>query len=238
MTVYSLLWTSPYSTNFSSSTFYAPIGGYDAVEILYEDEISGGQISTSNEIPIMDEYTSYCNLFRKSGEFGTNITFSKAGTFNCTFNDNTYCTPKFIYGIKRSPTGKLSYTNVLDSVGYQTDKAISDGSEVDNPGTDLTGRIAVKVGDIIRLKNVTMPDVEGYENKVYGYKSGGSYAKAVSVLSTGTEHSPVFENGNLVQFTVTNYILNAGLAEKGYIRIGAANIDTKSIITVNELIEL
>ena len=236
-----VLWQWAGGLSFRIGSLSLDISGYDALEIVYKLDCYENVLATSGEILMpTSEYPVRCFLLSSSGSVNTTVNIASDGTFTFTLKDDELGAPWEIYGIKHSSSGdsgEVSYTNVLDSVGYQTDKYIDLGDEEAKAGVDLTGRIAVKVGDIIRLKNVTMPDVEGYENKVYGYKSGGSYARAVSVLSTGTEHSPVFENGNLVQFTVTNYILNAGVAEKGYIRIGAANIDTKSIITVNEVID-
>ena len=125
--------------------------------------------------------------------------------------------------------GGKSYTNVLDNVGFQTDKIMWGDAEKDNPGTDLTGYIVVKDGDVIRLKNVTMPEVDGeYRNCVY-FSSG----REKPVLSGDQYFVPVFKDGNVVQFTVSGNDLR-DYNNPGWIRINAENIDTKSIITVNE----
>lgn len=141
---------------------------------------------------------------------------------------------------------EVNYTNVLDTVGFVENKYISASSgyaEKDRDGVDLTGYIPVKHGDIIRLKNVTMPDVGDYSNKVYYFNSSKVGTAAASITSAaGNGFNPVYENGNLVQFTVLGkhigYTSGAESAVTGFIRIGAGNIDSSSIITVNEEISV
>ena len=133
------------------------------------------------------------------------------------------------------------YTNVLDQVGYVENMYISGSSgyiEKEKAGVDLTGYIPVKDGDVIRLKNVTMPDENAYTNKVYYFNSSKTGVNAFSMqTSTQAESAPVFEGGNLVQFTVLGKHIDETSGGTGYIRIGAANIDSTSVITVNEVIE-
>ena len=232
-----LLWTSPYGgSGFYLSELYLPIAGYDAIEILYEDELSYKILSSSGEIQILDGYTASCNLFKKSGVFYTNITISSDGKFTFTFKDNEYCTPKFIYGIKYA-NPVVQSDNALASAGFQVNKAILSGDEEDYTGTDLTGYIKVAGGDVIRLKNVTMPDTDGLGNRINCYRGNQNLNKVISITSTDTDHSPVFENGNLVQFTILDGDIKESLGAKGWIRIGAENIDKYSIITVNKEIE-
>lgn len=127
------------------------------------------------------------------------------------------------------------YTNVLDEVGYRADTYVSGSSgyvEKEKTGVYLTGFIPVKEGDVIRLKNVTMPHENTYGNKIYHYSSAQVGVNAFSILSdTHPEMLPVFEGGNLVQFTI--YRDHIG-EYSGYIRLGADNIDSTSIITINE----
>ena len=229
-----LLWTSTYGISFHATSLYLPIGGYDAIEILYESEIGDKHLSTSGEIPLRDGYTSWCNLFALGGTYYTYIKIGDDGKFTFNFKDDEYCTPKFIYGIKYA-NPVVQSDNALASAGYKPDTYISAGDEEDNAGTDLTGFIQVAVGDVVRLKNVTMPDVNGYENKVYFYRSNKTTMQTIiSITSDNTANSPVFKNGNLVQFTVLKSDING---TTGYIRINASNIDKYSIITVNKEIE-
>lgn len=136
----------------------------------------------------------------------------------------------------------VEYHNVLDDAGFVEDKYISASSgfiEKDKTGVDLTGYIAVKHGDIIRLKNVTMPDADGYTNMVYHFSSSKVGKNSIPMLSSRA--GTVYKNGNLVEFTIAGKDLGwDGGAEAdvtGFIRIGAANIDSTSIITVNEPVE-
>lgn len=133
--------------------------------------------------------------------------------------------------------GTPAYTNVLDTVGFVENKRISASSgysEKDNTGTDLTGYIAVKTGDVIRLKNVTMPQTStDYDNQLYYYDSGKS-GKGSTSLAPPNYDSVADGAGNIIQFKVGSAWTPGGT---GFIRIGAANIDSASIITINEVIE-
>ena len=131
------------------------------------------------------------------------------------------------------------YTNMLDSVGFEENKYISASSGYavkDRSGVDLTGYIPVKAGDIVYLKDVTMPDSSGYENKVYFFDSSKTGVNAFSLPSTATALNVVYTNGNLTQFSIDGAHIGETSGGTGYIRIGAANIDNASIITVNEVI--
>ncbi len=136
---------------------------------------------------------------------------------------------------------EVAYTNVLDTVGFVENKRLSASSgyaERDNTGSDLTGYIRVKVGDIIYLKNVTMPDVSsGYTCLVYAFNLDKVGQASTSIPSSLTAANPVYEGGNLVQFTITSAMMGGTAVTEGYIRINAANIDSASIITVNEPID-
>lgn len=125
-----------------------------------------------------------------------------------------------------------SYTNVLNSVGYSENKRISTSSnfeERDNEGTDLSGYIPVKTGDILRLRNITMPLASsGYNCLVYYYDSDkvGQGSFNTQNIKDSSSLAGVFDaSGNLIQFTANS---------DGYYRINAGNIDSNSIITINE----
>ena len=133
----------------------------------------------------------------------------------------------------------VTYTNMLDSAGFQEDIYLSASSgyiEKTRAGVDLTGYIPVRDGDIVYMKNVTMPDVNDYANKVYFFDGSKSGTNAFSIQSTSTTLNPVFDGGNLVQFSVKGTHIGENNGGTGYIRIGAANIDSTSVITVNQLI--
>ena len=237
-----VLWQWGGGTAFRISTLSLPVDGYDAIEIVYKLDCWDPIISTSGEIPMpTDKLTSRCFLLGPSGDVNTTVSITNDGTFTFALYDDEYGTPWMIYGIKHGSSagesGKVSYTNVLDRVGFQTDRCISSGDEEDNIGTDLTGYIEVAGGDVIRLKNVTMPDVEGYENRVYCYRWNKSLCNVLTMTSSNTANSPVFKNGNLVQFTILDGDIKEYIGDTGWIRIGAANIDSKSVITINEEIK-
>lgn len=123
-----------------------------------------------------------------------------------------------------------SYTNVLDTVGYKKGVYLSNGNESPDENAYTTGYISCTPGDIIRLKNVTMPDESSHGNRISCYDSSKAFINGTTynIISDKTGLSPVFENGNLVQFTVPSH---SGTA---YIRLSAWLIDSTSIITINQ----
>jgi hypothetical protein len=125
------------------------------------------------------------------------------------------------------------YTNVLDTAGYTEGHRLSAGSGAPlvNANTDLSGLIPVKKGDVVRLKNIVMPDTTDCYYAVVGY-----YLPDQSFLNVDFLHSslqaaaPVYdETGNLVQFTVSN-------EAAAFLRICARKIDSTSVVTINEKI--
>lgn len=233
-----VLWQNPEpGSKFSSQTIALPLDDYDAVEIIYSMSTFSAmnRFATTGELPVFSDRITVVTLDLDSNH--TAEIWLRNNSAEITMGDRETNVPYLIYGIKRGSSGgsgEASYTNVLDSVGYQTDKCISSGDEEDNVGTDLTGYIMVVGGDVIRLKNVTMPDVDGFSNRVYCYNWSKSLVNVLSITSSNTANSPVFKNGNLVQFTILDQNIKEYIGDEGFIRIGAANIDTKSIITVNE----
>ena len=138
----------------------------------------------------------------------------------------------------------VSYTNVLDTVGWQENMRISASSgyaERENTGTDLTGFIPVKHGDVVRLKNVTMAPPTGssdYSSMIYWYNSAKTGCNSFGFAEDNA--SAMYSGGNLAQFTVQGKHMgwSGGNEEDvaGYIRINAKDISESSIITVNEVI--
>ncbi len=138
---------------------------------------------------------------------------------------------------RNKTTEDSSYTNILDEVGYTENQRISigTGGVKDNTGTDTTGYIPVTAGDIIYLKNVTMPDVAAddstYRNLVGFYTTDKTYVSAFPQVTTNGLRVVFDSNGNLISFIVDKSYISGST---GYIRICAENIDETSIITVNE----
>ena len=237
-----VLWEWEVGLRFTTKTLSLPIGGYDAIEIIYLHDCCHKKMASSGELPMpTGEYISRCFLLTTSGTVTTTVDIASDGTFTFTLKDDECGTPWKIYGIKHGnsadDSGEVSYTNVLDSVGYQIDTVIENYEEVLDIGWDVTGYIEVAGGDIIRLKNVTMPDVNGDSNRVHCYRWNKSGVKSFSITSDNTANSPVFKDGNLVQFTILDTDIKEFTGDTGWIRIGAKNIDENSIITVNEEID-
>lgn len=123
------------------------------------------------------------------------------------------------------------YTNVLDTVGYTENVRISSNGELKPyDGRDATGKIPVSYGDVVYLKNVTIPNYStDYENKIAYWNADGSLLTQYD-LTTASEPTAVYNSeGNLVQFVVG--------VNCSYIQLGAINIDGSSIITVNQPIK-
>lgn len=135
------------------------------------------------------------------------------------------------------------FTDVLAEVGYTENSRInSSGVIKDWETSDITGYIPVKAGDIIRLKNVYIPDTynelgSSYSQTAYAYTSDKTFLKSVYLCTVNDPSNKalhrVVENGGVVQFTVASEVFGENVA---YIIIGAADINTESEIYVNSTI--
>lgn len=131
--------------------------------------------------------------------------------------------------------------NALAEVGYTKDMRINDNGEaVSLTGIDLTGYIPCKAGDIIYLDNVTVP--ETWQSNYWGHYVA-SYDSEKNFIALGflshvddvnRQLDNVFENGNLVQFTVRGSVLGNNAA---YIRLSVEEITDKSVVNVNGISE-
>lgn len=146
----------------------------------------------------------------------------------------------------------VSYTNwlpravdmdgetIFNDMGYATDTRLSGSSGTATAtGVCATGFIPCSKGDVVRLANITMDNSSGTGHpNVAVYNELGTSMTLVTNLSGITEGgiwSPVYENGNLIQFTIPNDTkINEGAV---YIRICADEITAASVITINEAIE-
>ena len=159
----------------------------------------------------------------------------------CTDTTKMYVLPDgLIYAYL--PSNGPAYTNVLDEVGYSENVRISTSAnytETTANGYDLTGYVPIKVGDVVRMKNIATRNGNGYDSSFYAFDTSkvGKGKQVVQYFdSKGGE--PVFDdNGNLIQFTASETLiawLSESSATECYIRIGAGNVDDTSILTINE----
>lgn len=159
-----------------------------------------------------------------------------------------------------APTGNfknwLDYATEADGVtlyngghGYKNDIRLSTQSyeETAISGCDTTGFFPAKIGDVIRLHNVTLLNSDDnfastgraavfcYDSSYNPIQSSQGFAPD---STTQDAWSPIVygDNGDIVQFTIPrSWGTAAGVA---YIRLVAKNITGASIITVNEEINI
>lgn len=117
----------------------------------------------------------------------------------------------------------------------------SSGQDSTNSASYVTGFIPVKRGDVVRLKNVKH-ELEATGSLTVGmqrmcfYDSSKNFLGLIISSSTAF-HNRVYENNNLVQFTLTNNHGDIDESQVAYFRLNAAYIGDDSIITVNEEIK-
>lgn len=130
------------------------------------------------------------------------------------------------------------YTNVLNQVGFQanTRYSISAAEDLIAYYWDITGYIPAKVGDTIYLKNVQWyPSTEDKaQGGIFWFREDLSYRSNDDHYLTPEDleaWNPVFdERGSIIRITVP---VKFGSTTR-YLRIICQDINTASIITVNE----
>lgn len=172
-------------------------------------------------------------------EFANNIE-------ECTDTSKLYVLPDgYIYAYMIGKTSEV-FTDVLKDVGYTEDMRINSSGGIvgwTNTDADVTGYIAVKPGDIIRVKNMPIPSTYtsgAYWNSVGSYDSNKTFiTKTMIHIDTdypdqyGMGVDAVVENGNVVQFTVKEATFGSNVA---YIVINAKDITDESEVYVNSTI--
>jgi hypothetical protein len=128
--------------------------------------------------------------------------------------------------------------NALADVGYSKNTRISDdGTAVEWAGIDFTGFIPCKADDVVYLENIIVP--EEWENNYWGhyvgaYDSDKNFIKLtfLSYVASGpsTQLDKVYENGNLVQFTVSGSVFGENVA---FIRLSVEEITDESVVNIN-----
>ena len=135
------------------------------------------------------------------------------------------------------------FTDVLAEVGYTEKSRINSSGVIKYWETsDVTGYIPVKAGDVIRLKDMYIPDTynelgSSYSQTAYAYTSDKTFLKSVFLCTVNDASLEVLdrvvENGGVVQFTVASEVFGENVA---YIIIGAADITAESEVYVNSTI--
>ncbi|MBR7132337.1 MAG: metallophosphoesterase [Clostridia bacterium] len=139
----------------------------------------------------------------------------------------------------------VSYTNVLQSaidtdgsvyngMGYKANTRWSSSSDTETTadGIYLTGYIPVSAGDVIRLKNITMPEEDTNNCTVFFFGSSfGAETKIHQATNLTAYENAAWKDNNLSEFTI------ASTETSAYIRVQASYIGADSIITINEPIE-
>lgn len=131
--------------------------------------------------------------------------------------------------------------------GYKTNTRLnSSGVESTDTGLEVTGFIPVKWGDTVRLKNIDWPVYSGSGAcKAYAWIYESNFATPTLTAGTlccirevddiaGTVKTD--SNGKLAEFRITSTLFPyvANTANIAYVRVSAYDINSNSIITVNQ----
>jgi hypothetical protein len=123
--------------------------------------------------------------------------------------------------------------------GYKENTRVSGGVDTNSDGVFITGYIPVEEGDVLYLKNVTMPKGGNYTCRAVIFN-----AKKVDggTSSNVTDSSPADwvwdENNNAVSFKIPlGYFTNNEPNRAAFVRVQASYIGADSVITINEPIE-
>ena len=130
--------------------------------------------------------------------------------------------------------------NIYNGKGWKGNTRVDPSGDVTVSGYESTGFIPCKVGDVIRLKNVTM--TKGNVNsRIVFYKSDKTrinHAQCNSSWYVDTCFKGVLDSNNsYTQFTITSKNCSEMTNGTAFIRITANQIDSTSIITINEEIK-
>lgn len=144
-------------------------------------------------------------------------------------------TPDVVNWIPKSTEvdGVTIYNN---GKGYKEDTrwSKSGGGDISEPGVTVSGYIPVKVGDVIRIKNITMN--KNYQasnanvcNVCYFWSLAATDGASGDATVIANDFSGIFDaNGNLTQFTIPESL------HPTYIRLNTSYIGPDSILTINE----
>lgn len=150
-------------------------------------------------------------------------------------------------------TNAVAYTNqiplatdtdgsVFNEVGYQSGYRLGSSGTLTSIGVTcyVTGFIPCKVGDIVRMKNVTfqhgvITEPTSNNQRLSFYDASKNHIVQTNATGLGGVAAGVKGDDNIwTQFTVKSTMNEADCSGVAYFRINAAYIGEDSIITVNE----
>lgn len=130
--------------------------------------------------------------------------------------------------------------NIYNGKGWKENTFVYTTGDATQAGYESTGFIPCKVGDVIRLKNVTMTKGNTYTRIVF-YKSDKTRINHCQMNSTWYTEScfkgVLDSNNSYTQFTITSKDCPEMTQGTAFIRITANQIDSTSIITINQEIK-
>lgn len=145
----------------------------------------------------------------------------------------------------------LNYTNqikistdtsgaIYNGKGWKENTFVYHTGDSTRAGYESTGFIPCKVGDVIRLKGVTMTKGDAY-CRIAFFKSDKTrinHAQCNSSWYVDTCFSGIKDSNNsYTQFTITSANCSEMTSGTAFIRITANHIDNNSIITINQEIK-
>ena len=129
--------------------------------------------------------------------------------------------------------------SVFNGVGYQEGYRLSSsGGLSDAPGMYVTGFIPAEYLSVVRLKNVghNYNESTATSQRIALYDANRNFLFTANANATSALLKQFDADGNLTQFTVTNYGGNDA-STAAYFRINGSYIGADSVITVNEEID-
>lgn len=163
----------------------------------------------------------------------------------CTDTAQLYVLPDgYIYTY--SSNEEEVFTDVLSEIGYTADMRINSSGAIvgtNTNGSDVTGYIPCKTGDVIRVSNMDLPSTYAagaYWNTVAAYDESKVYIAQVGLYlgentsKDGWTVDVVSENDQVVQFTIKSSVFGENVA---YLVINAKDITDDSEVYVNSEIK-
>ena len=130
--------------------------------------------------------------------------------------------------------------SIYNGVGYASGLRLnSSGAAEGYAGSYLTGFIPVKMGDVVRLKNVTWQNgvttgLKSGNQRVSFYDANKAHLGQTNAIGLGGALLGVKDaNGIWTQFTVKNWS-GGNITNAAFFRLNCAGITAESVITVNE----